>query len=163
MQVKGSRKKAKGKRWQPTDRWTAKVAEQRRGLLAKIHIAKKDLGLTPDQYAAILSGYKVESARDLTIPQLESMVRYLKYLGWRPYRRRKRQPVEKRITALQDRCRELAGQIENGQSRLAGLVKSKGGVDTLEWLRDTTKLKQLLVIMEKYRCQKQEEGRTQNE
>ena len=85
----------------PTDKWTAKVEEQRRGLLAKIHIAKKDLGLTPDQYEAILSGYKVESARDLTIPQLESMVRYLKYLGWRPYRRRKRQPVEKRITALQ--------------------------------------------------------------
>jgi phage gp16-like protein len=160
MQVKGSRQETKGKRWKPTDRWLARIAEQRRGLLAKIHIAKKELGLTPDQYEAVLSGFKVESARDLTIPQLESMVKYLKYLGWRPYRRRKRQPVEKRITALQDRCRELAGQIENGSKRLAGLVKSKGDVDTLEWLRDTAKLKQILVIMEKYKKQQQEEGRT---
>ena len=137
----------------PTDRWTAKIAEQRRGLLAKIHIAKKQLGLTQDQYEAILSGYKVESAKDLSMQQLESCVKYLKYLGWRPYRVRKRAPVERRITALQDRCRELAGQTEDGERRLAGLIKSKAGVDALEWLRDTAKLKQILVIMEKYRSQ----------
>lgn len=153
MQAKGSGQKAKGKNWHPTDRWTAKVEEQRRGLLAKIHIAKKQLGLTPDQYEAILSGYKVESARDLTMQQLESMVKYLKYLGWRPYRVRKRAPVERKITALQDRCRELAATMENGEERLAGLIKSKAGVDALEWLRDTVRLKQILVIMEKYRSQ----------
>jgi len=135
----------------PTDRWTAKIAEQRRGILAKIHIAKKQLGLTQDQYAAILSGFEVTSAKDLTMQQLESCVKYMKYLGWRPFRVRKRAPVERTITALQDRCRELAGQMENGEERLAGLIKSKAGVDALEWLRDTAKLKQILAILEKYR------------
>jgi len=135
----------------PTDKWTARIREQRQGLLAKIHIAKKDLGLTQDQYEAILSGYTATSAKDLTIAQLESMVKYMEYLGWKPFRPRRRAPVEKRITALQERCRELAAQIENGDERLAGLVKAKGNVDTLIWLRDTTRLKQILAIMEKYR------------
>ena len=145
----------------PTDRWLRQVREQRQGLLAKIHIAKKQLGLTQEEYEAILSGLTVEtgvrkgqpawSAAELSMNQLESGVRYMKYLGWKAYRPRRRAPVEKKITALQDRCRELAGQIENGEQRLAGLVKSKGGVDTLAWLRDTAKLKQILAILEKYR------------
>ncbi|HOK59218.1 MAG TPA: hypothetical protein PL047_09445, partial [Methanothrix sp.] len=61
-------------------------ARQRRGLLAKIHIAKKDLGLSQDEYELILTGFKVASAAELTIPQLERLVKYLKKLGWRPVR-----------------------------------------------------------------------------
>lgn len=138
---------------------TARIREQRNGLLAKIHIAKKELGLTQDKYEAILSGYEVDSAKDLTMPDLEGMVKYLKYLGWRPLRQRKRAPVERMITAMQDRCREMAGQINDGEKRLRGLVKSIGGVDTLEWLRDTMKLKQLLAIMEKYKNMEKEDTR----
>lgn len=126
---------------------------QRKGLLGKIHIAKKDLGLPDEHYRAILSGLGVDSAADLDIRGLEKLVEYLKYLGFRPYRKRKRSPVEQRITALQNRCRELADEMEGGHYRLAGLIKSKGGVDTLEWLRDTAKLKQIIAIMEKYKRQ----------
>ena len=55
----------KGKPSQDTQR------RERNGLLAKIHVAKKQLGLTDDQYEAVLRGFKVTSARELTIPQLE--------------------------------------------------------------------------------------------
>lgn len=134
----------------PSDRWTETAMEQRRGLLAKIHIAKKALALTDDQYGAILSGLAVESAKDLTLAQLEDLVKYMKYLGWREFRPRRRTNVEKQITALQDRAQEMALEIDNGEARLAGLVKSIGAVDALPWLRDTVKLKKILLVMGKF-------------
>ena len=150
---------AKGTPWKPTDRWTAQAEEQRKGLLAKIHIAKKALGLTQDQYEAILSGLGVESARNLDIRGLEKLVDYMKYLGFRPYRPRKRSSVEQRITALQNRCRQIAAEIPDGDTRLRGLVKAKTGVDALEWLRDTEKLTQIIAIMEKFRHEEDSHGR----
>ncbi|MBN1830267.1 MAG: DUF1018 domain-containing protein [Deltaproteobacteria bacterium] len=132
--------------------------KQRRGLLAKIHIAKKELGMSDDQYEAILSGFGVESSKDLPLVKLEQLARYLEYLGWKPFRPRRRTNVEKQITALQDRAVELAGQIENGTARLAGLVKSIGKVDALPWLRDTRKLKQLLSVLQRIRDQESIHG-----
>ena len=68
----------------PLQRGDQKEHRQRRGLLAKVHIAKKEMGLNSGEYEAILKGFKVESAKDLSIPQLERMVKYLKYLGCKP-------------------------------------------------------------------------------
>ncbi len=61
---------------------------QRRGLLAMIHIAKKERCLRDDEYRMILSGFRAASASELSIPELERLVKYLKKLGWKPVRRR---------------------------------------------------------------------------
>lgn len=60
---------------------------RRRAQLAKIHIAKKDLGLSDDIYREVLfHRFGVDSARDLTDAQLVDLVRYFRDHGWRPKR-----------------------------------------------------------------------------
>ena len=86
----------------PSRKWTEKSLMQRKGLLAKVHIAKKELGMTEDQYEAVLSGLGAKSAGELTIPKLELLIRHMKYCGWKSYRPRRKTNEERRITALQD-------------------------------------------------------------
>ena len=58
--------------------------QKRNAQLAKIHIAKKDLGLSDDIYREILSGrFNVASARDLTDRQANELLSYFRSLGWR--------------------------------------------------------------------------------
>lgn len=122
--------------------------QQRNKLLAMIHIAKKDLGLTEEQYGAILHGFKVESAKDLSLIQLDSCVKYFKHLGWE-YQPKPKQggPDPKRVKALQERAKELAGKLENGEQRLQGLVRSVCRQTFLEWCTDVVKLERLLKVL----------------
>ena len=125
---------------------------ERNGLLAKIHVAKKQLGLTDDQYEAVLRGFKVTSARELTIPQLEDLVKYFRRLGFRPIRARWLKPPDARpsddqVIALWKRAREIAADIDGGTVRLQGLVKKICGVEVLEWCRDEDKLERLLKVL----------------
>jgi hypothetical protein len=129
------------------------LALQRQGLLAKIHIAKKDMGLTEDQYEAMLSGMKVTSAKELTIPQMEKLVEYLKHYGWRPVKSRKQKPVDAQINALKFRVQEASLEIHNGQERLPGLIKKICGVDSLIWCRSVNKLERLLAVIGKIKEQ----------
>ncbi len=128
----------------------ASEAAQRRGLLAMVHIAKKDLGLNSDEYEMILRGFKVASAGELSIPQLERLVDYLKHLGWKPVRsRRKKRPADHdlRLEALRRRCVEIAKTLDNGEKRLAGLAAKICGFASLTWCRDAAKLERLLAVL----------------
>jgi len=122
---------------------------QRRGLLAKIHIAKKDMGLRDEEYEAMLTAFKVETAAVMTVPQLENMVKLLKYHGWKPARRRKKISTADHLSALRRRCVEIAQEIVNGEKRLAGLAQSVCGVSSLTWCKETRKLERLLAILGK--------------
>jgi hypothetical protein len=54
-------------------------------LLAKIHIAKKDLGISDDDYRFTLSKlFQVESSRDLTDEKALKLIRHFKDMGWMP-------------------------------------------------------------------------------
>jgi len=117
---------------------------KRRKLLAQVHIGKKQLGLSDSQYSACLSGFKKESARDMTDRQLARLIAYFRHLGWKP------KPSESaRLTALRKRIEAAAMQIPNGKNRLPGLTRSICGTDRLEWCRDEGKLKRLLVVIGK--------------
>ena len=123
---------------------------QRNGLLAMVHIAKKDLGLNSGEYGAILKGFKVESAAKLSIPQLERLVKYLKHLGWKPLKgRRKTRPDSdiERLAALRHRVMDEAKHLDNWEQRLPGLTKSICGVVTVNWVHSAAKLERLLVVI----------------
>jgi phage gp16-like protein len=123
---------------------------QRRGLLAMVHIAKKDLRLREDEYEMILQGFKVASSGELNIPQLERLVKYLKRLGWKPVRsRRKKRPADAtaRLDALRARCVEVAKTLDNGEKRLAGLAAKICGFSSLTWCRNAEKLERLLAVL----------------
>ncbi|EMG36273.1 Protein of unknown function (DUF1018) [Desulfocurvibacter africanus PCS] len=58
--------------------------DYRRGLLAKVHIARKDLGLTEEEYRATLREmFGIESAAQLTEEQLGDLVEHFLHRGWR--------------------------------------------------------------------------------
>lgn len=127
---------------------------QRRGLLAMVHIAKKDLGLREDEYEMILRGFGVASSGELNIPQLERLVKYLKRLGWKPVRKRRRghdaasyHRAEAQREALRARCVEVAKTMENGEKRLAGLAAKICGFASLTWCREAAKLERLLAVL----------------
>jgi len=131
------------------------IAAQRRGLLAKAHCGKRDLCLTEEEWDAIRRGFKVDSFADMTIRQLENLVKYLeKGLGWKPlrtkrYRARTADDWALQAAALKDRVEDEIATVKNGQERLPGLVQKICGVDALIWCRDPRKLERLLAVIGK--------------
>jgi len=129
----------------------SKIEKQRRGLLAMIHIAKKELGLKDDQYSAILRGFHVDSCAQMSIAQMEECVRLMKRLGWKPIRSGKGVDIDGQARALQNRAIDIASEIDNGKSRLGGLCKRICGVDQIGWCRNVERLKALVAALEKIR------------
>jgi phage gp16-like protein len=125
----------------------------RNALLAKVHIAKKELGLKdPDYQVVLLELYNVESAKDLSDVQLDHLIRVFESSGWIPkdkhgnprqrgQRRRPdfrpgtdedRTPLMKKIEA------QLAeiGRLENRWVPWAyaeSILKRQGGGQYLNW------------------------------
>ena len=128
-------------------------AKERKTLLAKVHIAKKELALPDGDYRAILEyEFNKRSAADLTILELEYLVDYFRSHGWQP-----RPGADPRLVtvnqleALRVRARAIAAQIENGERRLRGLTWSQCGVEDIRWCRSAKLLKRLLAALEKIR------------
>jgi len=124
-----------------------KMQGQRNGLLALVHIAKKQLGLSDDEYRDVLGHWGASSAGALAVFELEDLVKYFESVG---FRRTKVSGVRcqgKQAGALRARIRETAAELENGEARLAGLVKSVCKVERLEWCRDLGTLRRLLKII----------------
>ena len=56
--------------------------ERRKAMLAKVHIARNQQGMSEDDYRAMLDArYSVTSARDLTDRQLHDLLLYMQQLG----------------------------------------------------------------------------------
>lgn len=53
-------------------------------MLARVHIAKKELGLSGEEYDAALERFGASSAADLEVDQLGELDRYFQSLGWQP-------------------------------------------------------------------------------
>jgi len=124
---------------------------QRNGLLAKIHIAAKDLGFDDVTYRDLLAGrYGVESAADLEVPLLEDLVEYFQQLGWKAKKGRSRKPdARSQIDALRQKARRIAADMENGEKRLRGLCEKICGVEDLQWCHDAGKLRRLMAALGK--------------
>ncbi|MFA5075619.1 MAG: phage protein GemA/Gp16 family protein [Candidatus Babeliales bacterium] len=131
-------------------------SRQRRGLLAKIHVAKKQMRLSTDEYGMILRSLGVSTAADLPIGGLEKMVKLMKHYGWKPMsnplaRRTGTNPDQ--LAALRIRCVEAANSLENGEKRLAGLALKICGTSQLVWCHDARKLERLLAVLGKISTQ----------
>ena len=123
--------------------------QQRRGLLAKVHIAIKDLGVLDDDYRDILRReFGVASAAALSNRELESLVRYFQSRGWRS---KQRTYAPDQVGALRERALGLKEQISMSDFRFSRLCRRICGTDRLQWCQQPAKLKRLLAVMEKIR------------
>lgn len=109
----------------------------RRGLLALVHCARKDLALSEDTYRAMLQNIGgAESSRDLSDVDLGRVVDHLKRLGWKPKSGGKHgsTPVVRKIWALWTDL-EKRGALKNPtRPALRAYVQRLTGVEEPEWL-----------------------------
>lgn len=124
-----------------------RLQKQRNGLLALVHIAKKDLGLSDVEYREILMQRGVGSAAALSILELEDLVRHFKSLGFKPKSKSKKPSAKDQAAALRARIEAEAEELDNSQDRLKGLVKKIAEVDDLKFCHDVTKLKIILSVI----------------
>jgi phage gp16-like protein len=126
-----------------------KIHRRRNGLLALVHIAKKELALRDDEYRDVLKYWGVTTSAQMSIPELEELVEYFESLGFKKKVSADRDPGSGtgQITALKERVREEAGKLNNGEQRLKGLVKKIAKADDLKSCRNVKKLKQILKVV----------------
>ena len=126
-----------------------KLQERRHKLLALVHIAKKEIPLRDDEYRDVIAYWGVKSSADMSIPELEELVKYFESLGFKKKVLDPKDPGTGigQIKALQERVREEAGKLNNGEERLKGLVKKIAKENDLMACRNIKKLKQLLKVI----------------
>lgn len=149
MNLVESDKSAKKTRDKSTKRMADKFQVRRHKLLALVHIAKKEIPLSDDEYRDVIAYWGVRSSADMSIPELEELVKYFESLGFKKKFTDPRDPGSGfgQIKALQERVREEAGKLNNGEERLKGLVKKIAKEDDLKACRNIMKLKQLLKVI----------------
>jgi phage gp16-like protein len=135
----------------------SRLSRQRNGLLAIVHIAKKDLGLDDGAYRDVLGFYGVSSASALSVAELEDLVGHFESRGFRKTKDAGRGTTDagrnRMAEALRARIWEEALGLENGEKRLGGIVKSVANVDDLRFCRNVGKLKRILKIVTVYKKQ----------
>ena len=142
-------KSATGTADKPSRDKADKLLERRHKLLALVHIAKKEIPLRDNEYRDVIAYWGVRSSADMSIPELEALVKYFESLGFKKKVRDPRDPGSGvgQIKALQERVREEAVKLKNGEERLKGLVKKIAKENDLKACRNIKKLKQLLKVI----------------
>ncbi|WP_066773194.1 gp16 family protein [Sphingomonas sp. CCH19-C6] len=118
-------------------------SQRRRSMIAKIHVAQKEMGLAEDDYRAVLirvTGH--QSAAMMTDAQLEDVIAEFKRLGWKakPANGGPR-PADSR-TANKARAMWISlhhlGAIHNpGEPALEAFAKRQLGVERMQWANES--------------------------
>lgn len=124
-----------------------------RGKLAQIHIAKSQLGLSDDEYRALLGRVAgVSSAKDLTNRNVGAVINELQRLGWKPAPAKKAgrkapRPPRTRATVMR-KVEALLADAGRPWAYADGMAKHMFGADRVDWLDDDqlNRLMQGLVI-----------------
>ncbi len=126
------------------------TSRRRRALLGKVHIAKKQLGLTDEEYRGIIAQqYKGKtSAKDLSDRRLVELVEYFKTIGFSAPAKKKSTKgparagsrpladgkVPAKIRALWLDLYHLGVVRDPAEAAMAAFVKRMSGADAIQWL-----------------------------
>lgn len=122
---------------------TTQLSSERRAMLAKVHVAKKQMALDDADYRAVLlrvTGYR--SSADCSDAQLHALLAEFQRLGWKPEggtRRTSDKPHVRKIYAIWS---DMRGLLEHaGDDALRSFVrrqirsaKNPDGIGSPEWL-----------------------------
>lgn len=124
-------------------------------MIAKIHIAKKDLGLDDATYRSIIKQVTgKDSCRNCNIVQLEKIIDFMKSKGWKSQKPKKDYrdgPSEliKKIYVLWADLRERGAIKSDEKNALDKFVKKHTKIDSVQWLGDGDAIK-IIEIMKKW-------------
>lgn len=114
-------------------------------MLAKVHIAKKELALAEDDYRALLVRITGKaSSRDCSEGELDRLLSEFKRLGWKPKTnsaasgtKKSGKPHVRKVYALWGEL-DRAGALHDGsRGALQSFVLRQTGVSSPEWLTAT--------------------------
>ncbi|MAI62435.1 MAG: hypothetical protein CBB87_08165 [Micavibrio sp. TMED27] len=119
--------------------------KSRKQIIAKVHIAKKQLGLCDDNYRAILYGATdKDSCKDMTLDELDLALKAMKRAGFKPKAKStpKRAGTKKmaddeqskKIRALWLNLYHLGAIDDPAETKLCAYAKRMSSVERLEWL-----------------------------
>lgn len=117
--------------------------QRRRGLLAKIHVAKKQLSLDEDDYRQILMDETgCASAGDCDVAQLERVTRRLEALGFKPLpksapRGAAQHPMARKARALWISLYHLGVARSPSEKALEAFAKRQLGCERLVWAKQS--------------------------
>lgn len=138
-------------------------------LMAKIHIAKKDLGLDDDTYRDVL--WRVtgkRSCKDMTIAQLQDVVKDMEASGFKP----KSAPKHGKKPSVVSKREPLMGKIHAMLTDMGlhwnyahGMADSMFKIKRLQWLNDSQlyKLTQALSVHQQREARKAAKQAASNE
>ncbi|WP_035278044.1 gp16 family protein [Desulforegula conservatrix] len=126
----------------------------RRAKLAKIHIAKKALGMDDDTYREMLAEFGLKSSKDANIAKLNEIITHLESKGFE-FKKPKNQPRsvksqndrQKPETALMGKIGALLADGKLNWNYAHGIAKKMFGVERLEWC-DCQQLRKIVAALE---------------
>lgn len=127
-------------------------APDRRSMIAKLHMARKDLALTEDSYRDVLERVAGKrSAAELRDAQLHAVLAEFKRLGWdaKPAARRAGQPHQRMIYAI---WQDIAPLIEDGsREALRKFCRHQVGVEVPDFM-DSAKANRVIEALKAWRA-----------
>lgn len=112
------------------------------GLIRKIHVAKRELGLDEDRYRSLLLGAtKKDSCKDMTLQELDSVLKAMQKDGFvvkvkkgKATRKPENTPGQKKIFKLWFLLAD-AGFTNRGSRYLNAFIKKQTGIEAIEWVK----------------------------
>ncbi|MGD8389627.1 MAG: DUF1018 domain-containing protein [Desulfobacteraceae bacterium] len=124
------------------------LRDPRRARLAKVHIARKELGLDDVVYRMILRDeFGAESAADLTNRELDQLIARFESRGWQS--RPSSGAGQAQADALRRKAEQVMAEAGIGGRRKRALVQKVCQVADLRFCRDPQRLKRLLAALGK--------------
>ncbi|ADU63440.1 MAG: regulatory protein GemA [Pseudodesulfovibrio sp.] len=115
--------------------------QARRGMISKIKIGQKQLGMTDDAYRDMLMDrYQKNSAATLSFRELVDLVAHMEALGAQfiskqaPKSQQIRDPQSRLIRSLWLQLHDAGLVRDSSEAAIAAYVKRQTGVESLAWL-----------------------------
>ncbi|NCP19044.1 MAG: regulatory protein GemA [Erythrobacter sp.] len=121
----------------------AKTSSHRRSMIAKIHVARKQINLEEDDYRQMLFDVAgKDSAADCTEPELEAVIERLKSRGFTPFPARggnkaARHKVARKARALWISLYQLGAVRNPSEEALEAFAKRQLGCERLNWAKQS--------------------------
>lgn len=122
-----------------------------RGKLAQIHIARQQLGLSDEDYRAILARTAgVRSAKDLNDNGVSRVLNEFKRLGWqpKPSRRAGRKPNTFNKRAALHKIEAQLADMGLSWAYAEAIARRQTGIEKLEWLRSAQHFRGVIAALE---------------
>ena len=141
--------------------------KEKRTLIAKIHIAKKDLAMDDDTYRDVLHRVTGKnSCKDMTLNELKAVIKDLKRLGFtvktvqsKPKHGTKPTTTPER-EAMLGKIEAMLADMNLHWNYVHAMSKNMFGVDFVHWLdaQKTHKVVQALAVYQNRKAKEQETG-----